>query len=71
MRACVGRAVLSIVAETMTPKAFSQRTSRGRLKRIRAREHSSGGGENVGAVRELNVLSSVPRDWKSSVVWVG
>ena len=71
MRACVGGAVLSIVTEMMTPKTFSQRTSRGRSKCVRAREYSSGGRENVSAVRESNVLSSVPRDWESSVVWVG
>ena len=71
MRACVGGAVLSIMAKTMTPKAFSQRTSRGGSKCIRAREYSSGGGENASAVRESNVLSGVPRDWESPVVWVG
>ena len=71
MRAHVGGAVLLIVAETMTPKAFSQRTSRGGSKCIRARECSSGGGEDVSAVRELNVLSCIPRDGESSVVWVG
>ena len=71
MRAHVGGAVLSIMAETMTPKAFSQRTSRGGLKHVRAREYSSRGGENVSAVRESNVLSGIPRDWESPVVWVG
>ena len=55
MRACVGGAVLSIVAETMTPKAFGQRASRSGLNCVRARENSSRGREYASAVRELNV----------------
>ena len=71
MRAHVRGAVLLIVAETMTLKAFSQRTSRSGSKCVRAREYSSGGRENASAVRESNVLSGVPRDWESPIVRVG
>ena len=71
MRACVRGAVLSIVAETMAPKALSQRTSRSGSKCIRAREYSSGGRENVSAIRESDVLGGVPRDWEGSIVRVG
>ena len=71
MRAHIGGAILSIVAETMTLKAFGQGTSRSGSKSIRARKYPSGGGEYVSAVRESNVLGSVPGDWESSVVRVG
>ena len=71
MRARVGGAVLSIVTKMMTLKAFSQRTSRCRLKCIWVREYSSGGRENASAIRELNVLGGIPRDWEGSVVRVG
>ena len=71
MRARVGGAVLLIVTKMMTPKAFSQRTCRSGLKHARVREYSSGGGENASAIRESNVLSSIPRDWESPIVWVG
>ena len=71
MRACVGGAILSIVAEKMTPKVFSQGTSRSRSKSVRARKYSSGGGEYASAIGELNVLGIIPRDWESSVVRVG
>ena len=71
MRASVGGAILSIVAETMTPKTFGQGTSRSRLKSIGVRNYPGGGGEYVSAIRESNVLDSIPRDWESSVVWVG
>ena len=71
VRARVRGAVLSIVAETMTLKAFSQWTSWSRLKHVRAREYSSGGRENASAIREMNVLSGIPRDWESPVVRVG
>ena len=70
MRACVGGAILSIVAETMTLKAFSQGTSRSRSKSVRARKYPSGGGEYTSAVGELNVLGSIPRDWESPIVRV-
>ena len=70
MRACVGGAILSIVAEMMTLKAFSQRTSRSRSKHIRARKYPSGGGEYACAIRETDVLGYIPGDRKSSVVWV-
>ena len=70
MRACVGGAILSIVAEMMTLKAFSQRTSRSRSKHIRARKYPSGGGEYASAIRELNVLGGIPRDWESPIVRV-
>ena len=71
MRACVGGAILLIVAKTMTPKAFGQRTSRSRLKSVRARKYPSGGGEYTSAVRESNVLGGIPGDWESPVVRVG
>ena len=47
---------------TMTPKALSQRTSRGGSNRVRVREYSSRGRENVSAIRESNVLGGIPRD---------
>ena len=71
MRACVGGAVLSIVAETMTPKAFGQRTSRSGSKCVRARKYLSRGREYASAIRESNVLGGIPRNWEGSVVWVG
>ena len=71
MRARVGGAILSIVAEMMTPKAFGQRTSRSGSKSVRARKYPSGGGEYTSAVGESNVLGGIPRDWESPIVWVG
>ena len=71
MRACVGWAIFSIVAEKMTPKALSQRASRGRPKSVGARKYLSGGREYMHAVREANVLSDVLGDGKSAVVRVG
>ena len=71
MRACVGGAILLIVTETMTLKAFGQGTSRCGSKSVRARKYPSGGGEYVSAVGELNVLGSIPRDWKGPIVRVG
>ena len=71
VRAGVGRTVLSIVAEKMTSKAFRQRTSGSRSKSVRAWKDSSGGGEYTCAIREADMLGYVPRDGKSSVVWVG
>ena len=71
MRACVGGAILLIVAEKMTPKAFGQGTSRSGSKSIRARKYPGGGGEYTSAIGESNVQGSIPRDWESSVVWVG
>ena len=70
MRAHVGGAILSIVAEKMTLKAFGQGTSRSGSKSIRARKHSGGGREYASAIRESNVLGVIPRDWESSVVQV-
>ena len=70
MRACVGGAILLIVTETMTPKAFSQGTSRSGSKSVRVRKYPSGGGEYMSAIGELNVLGGIPRDWESPVVWV-
>ena len=70
VRAHIGGAILLIVAETMTLKAFSQGTSRSRSKSIRTRKYLGGGGEYASAVRESNVLGSIPRDWESSVVRV-
>ena len=70
MRARVGGAILSIVTETMTPKAFGQGTSRSGSKSIGARKYPGGGGEYTSAIGELNVLGGIPRDWESSVVCV-
>ena len=70
MRAHVGGAILSIVAEMMTLKAFSQGTSRSGSKSVGARKYPSGGREYASAIRESNVLGSIPRDWECSVVWI-
>ena len=70
MGACVGRAVLSIVAEKMTSKALRQRTSGSRSEGIRAREYSSGGREYTSAIREADVLSHVSGDRESPIVWI-
>ena len=70
MRARVGEAILSIVTEMMTPKAFGQGTSRSGLESTRARKYPSGGGEYVSAIRESNVLGGIPRDWESPIVRV-
>ena len=70
MGACVGWTILSIVAKKMTSKALRKRAGGSRSKGVRAREYSSGGGEYVRAVREVNVLSCVSRDREGSVVWV-
>ena len=71
MGARVGWAILSIMAEKMTPKTLSQGTSRSRSKSIRARKCPSGGGEYTSAIREVNMLGGVSGNWKSSVVRVG
>ena len=55
----------------MTPKALSQRASRGRPKSVGARKYLSGGGEYTRAVREANMLSDVSGNRESAVVWVG
>ena len=70
MRARVGWAILLIVAEKMTLKALSQRASGSGLKGVRVRKYSSGGGEYTSAVREVNMLGSVSRDWEGSIVRV-
>ena len=70
MGAGVGWAVLSIVAEKMTPKALCQRASRGRPKSVGVRKYPSGGGEYTRAVWEANVLSDVSGNRESAVVWV-
>ena len=70
MGACVGWAILSIVAEKMTSKALRQGTSGDGLKGVRVREYSSGGREYARAVREADVLSYVSRDRESPVVWI-
>ena len=67
----VGWAILSIVTEKMTPKALSQRASRGRPKSVRVRKYPSGGGEYTRAIREANMLSDVSGDRESAVVRVG
>ena len=71
VRACVGWAILSIVAEKMTPKALCQRASGSRLKSVRVREYPSGGGEYTSAVREANMLSDVLGNGEGAIVWVG
>ena len=70
MRARVGGAILSIVAKTMTPKAFGQGTSRSGLKSIGVRKYPSGGRKYVSAVGESNVLGGISRDWESPIVRV-
>ena len=52
MRARVGGAILSIVAKTMTLKAFGQGTSGSRLKSIGVRKHPGGGREYTSAIGE-------------------
>ena len=59
------------MAEMMTPKAFGQGTSESGSKSVGVRKYPGGGREYTSAVRELNVLGGIPRDWKSSVVGVG
>ena len=71
MGARVGWAVLSIVAEKMTPKALCQRASGSRPKSIGAREYPSGGGEYTSAVREVNMLSDVSGNREGTIVRVG
>ena len=71
MGACVGWAILSIVAEKMTPKALCQRASGNRLKSVGAREYPSGGGEYSSAVRKVNMLSDVSGNGEGAIVWVG
>ena len=71
MGTCVGWAILSIVAEKMTPKALSQRSSRGRPKSVWARKYPSGGREYARAIREVNVLSDVLGNRESAIVRVG
>ena len=71
VRACVGWAILSIVAKKMTPKALSQRTSGSRPKCVGARKYMSGGREYTHAVQEANVLSDVLGNRESAVVRVG
>ena len=64
-------AVLLIVAETMALKALSQRTSRSGSKCVRVREYSSGGRENVSAVRESNMLSDISGNREGTIVRIG
>ena len=70
VRACVGWAVLSIVAKKMTPKALCQRASGNRPKSVGAREYPSGGREYSSAVRKVNMLSDVPGNGEGAIVWV-
>ena len=70
MGARVGWAILSIVAEKMTPKTLCQRASRSRSKSVWVREYSSGGREYTSAIREANMLSDVSRDREGSIVRV-
>ena len=71
MRACVGWAILSIVAEKMTPKALGQRASRGRPESVGVRKYPCGGGEYMCAIWEANVLSDVSGNRERAVVRVG
>ena len=71
MRACVGWAILSIVAEKMTPKALCQRASGSRPKSVEAREYPSGGGKYTSAVREANMLSDISGNREGTIVRVG
>ena len=52
----------------MTSKALREGTSRSRSEGVRAREHSSRGGEYTRTIWEADVLGCVPRDGKGSVV---
>ena len=67
----IGGAVLTVVAEKMTLKAFHEGTSRSRAKGSRMREYLSGKGEYLSAIRELDVLGNVPRDREDIVFFVG
>ena len=71
MGAHVGWAILSIVAEKMTPKVLGQRANRGRPKSIGARKYPSGGREYMCAIREANVLSDILGNRESAIVQVG
>ena len=71
MGAHVGWAILSIVAEKMTPKALRQRACGSRSKGIRVREYSSGGRENASAIRELNMLSDISGNREGAIVRIG
>ena len=71
MRACVGGAVLSIVTEIMTSKALCHGACRGRSKSNGVRKYLSGRGEYTSAIREMDMLSEISRNRKSSVVRVG
>ena len=68
VRARIGGTVLAIVTETMTLKAFSQRTCGNRSKFGGAREYLSGRRENMSAVKKMNMLSKVPGDREGSVI---
>ena len=70
MRACVGWAILLIVAKKMTPKTLCQRASGSRPKSARVREYPSGGGEYTSAIREVNMLSDVSGDREGTIVQV-
>ena len=67
----IGGAVLSIVAEKMASKAFSEGTGRSRVKGSRTREYLSGRGEYPSAIRELDVLGSVPGGREGIIFFVG
>ena len=66
----IGGAVLTIVAEKMTMKAFGQRTSRSRIKGIRLREDTSGRRENTSAIRESDVLGCISRNGEGMVFFI-
>ena len=71
VRARVGGAVLLIVTEIMTSKALCHGSCRSRSKFHRARKYLSGGGEHTSAIRETDMLGSISRNRKSSVVRIG
>ena len=71
MRACVGWAILSIVAEKMTLKALCQRASGSGSKSIGAREYPSGRGEYTSAIQEVNMLSDISENREGAIVWIG
>ena len=70
METGIGGAVLMIVTKKMASKAFSQGASRSRAKRSRTRKYLSGRGENSSAIRESDVLSSIPGDREGIVFLV-
>ena len=71
MGAGISGAVLTIVAEKMTTKAFGQRTSRSGAAAFRLREDPSRGREDLGTIRELDVLCCISMDGEGVVLFIG